>query len=651
MNYSSTTTGGCKYCTMNKVIPIKSAVSAPAQNTETVSDVGNSKDWAMVKTMESLARSRPQKNITPVKIEHSPTRKTKLALLLLPEWGVYFPPYNQARLSSVARSAGFATTVFDVNVDAWRRLKDVLVYDPWDPAREWCWQGPTYMKEIHPHLAPILLEYVDKLVADAPDVIGFTLYYTNEQATNWLVTQLRKRLPGAKIIAGGPQASSLMKMSEKFYDHIIIGEGEQLLVDVLEKVDTGEPINEKYLVQPKTIRLDLDTLPFPDYSDYNFEDYQIPNGASSELSRGCVAKCVFCTEVHFWKYRGRMSGSVLDEVEHQHKNHGVNYIWFIDSLVNGNLKELRAFARGVVDRNLKIEWQGYSRCDGRMDYEYLKDLRASGCNLLNYGVESGSQRVLDVMKKAIKIDEIEQNLRDGHQLGILNSTQWIIGFPGEQPQDIADTFNLVWRIKNYVLNLAPGITMMMSPGAEVTDHGDQFGVDTKLYQNAWATTDLTNTKTHRLVRQKSFNIFLEHLNAKRELYGFDRPKLKETYSLSYDIDKMKDQMPNEVFDYNIIQPNINPVADTLVNEIWPLLRTLWRAFGPYRIEVKFDPESDAREFGFRIASDYTATHKFKIDNVGNWSADFEFRYRQTPDSNWGDMSFDLHWRGNGTWVN
>ena len=159
-------------------------------------------------------------------------------------------------------------------------------------------------------------------------------------------------------------------------------------------------------VQPKTVRLDLDSLPFPDYSDFDFSEYQMPNGASSELSRGCVAKCVFCTEVHFWKYRGRMAGSILNEIEYQYRTHGIDFVWFIDSLVNGNLKELRAFALGVVERGLKIRWQGYARCDGRMDLEYFKDLKDSGCHQLNYGVESGSQRVLDDMKKGDIVAEL-----------------------------------------------------------------------------------------------------------------------------------------------------------------------------------------------------------------------------------------------------
>ena len=69
-----------------------------------------------------------------------------------------------------------------------------------------------------------------------------------------------------------------------------------------------------------------------------------------------------------------------------------NFMVFVKG--NGNLKELKEFAQGVIDRELDIKWQGYARCDGRMDYEYLKLLKDSGCHSLSFGAESASDKVL-----------------------------------------------------------------------------------------------------------------------------------------------------------------------------------------------------------------------------------------------------------------
>jgi radical SAM superfamily enzyme YgiQ (UPF0313 family) len=116
----------------------------------------------------------------------------------------------------------------------------------------------------------------------------------------------------------------------------------------------------------------------PDYDSIDFNDYEVPNGALSELSRGCTAKCTFCEETHFWKYRQRQAVDALKEIEWLYYNKSTDIIWFIDSLVNGNLKELRAFAKGIIAKGLKIKWTGYARCDGRMDLEYMQDLADSG---------------------------------------------------------------------------------------------------------------------------------------------------------------------------------------------------------------------------------------------------------------------------------
>jgi anaerobic magnesium-protoporphyrin IX monomethyl ester cyclase len=636
---------------MANIIPI---IPAEKPVTESVADVGNSKDWAMVHSMQALSRNRPQKNLTPVTI-NAATRKTKLALFVLPEWGVYFPPYNLSRLCAVARAAGYEVKVYDVNIASWHALKGKLEFDAWDPAKEFLWEKSiTYMTQLHQHLEPTYNTFVDQVKDFEPDVVGFTMYYTNEVPSNWLAKKIKSVLPAAKFICGGPQANTPSPVTLRNFDHIIQGEGEQLLLKVLDSVEEGVAIDSQLLIQPKTVRLDLDSLPFPDYTDYDFTLYTTPNGSSSEISRGCVAKCVFCTEVHFWKYRGRQAGTVLDEVEYQYKTHGIDFIWFIDSLVNGNLKELHAYALGIVERKLPIRWQGYSRCDIRMDAAYFKDLAASGCHMLNYGVESGSQKVLDVMKKNITREAIENNLRDGGNEGILNSTNWIIGFPSEETMDFADTLTILYRIRNFkLINVSGGISMMLSPGAEVTDNQSDFNIHRSHFQGAWTTTDLRNTKLHRLVRQKSFQMLGQQLHPKEKIWGLDRPELLKMYEIEYDVAAMKETIPYEEFDYAICNTGSDEFVDSLVNEIWPFLRTMWRAVGAYTTTIRYTPEDDMKEWGFRLACNYTATYKFTIDENGKWEAHFIIKYVHDDAASiaaFGDKSFDLDMVVSSCWV-
>ena len=235
------------------------------------SRMNNSKDWAMTRVMADYARTKPQKNVTPV-ILHQATRRTHLIMAIAPAWGVFFPPYNIARLTATVRAAGYRASVFDVNVKAYRYTLDKLNFSAWDTNREWMWTGRTYFQELHPHIEPVLTDYVNRIVEAGPNVVGFSMYYTNEQATNWMAIQIRRLLPGVKIIVGGPQAGEMNLISTKFYDHIVQGEGEQVLLDMLDKIEAGENPGGKIISKNMDQRIDLDSLPFPDYSDYNMSD-------------------------------------------------------------------------------------------------------------------------------------------------------------------------------------------------------------------------------------------------------------------------------------------------------------------------------------------------------------------------------------------
>ena len=130
----------------------------------------------------------------------------------------------------------------------------------------------------------------------------------------------------------------------------------------------------------------------------------------------------------------------------------------------------------------------------------------------------------------------------------------------------------------------------------------------------------------------------------------ERPNIEDPKHcvLKYDPRNIVDEIPYENFDYEIIKIDSHMLNKTVVNEIWPLLRTLWRAVGEYEINIRFDPDEDAKEFGFRLSSDYTANHKFKIDTSGAWSAEFSYAYKHKPDQ-WQDCSFTLDWKGTGQW--
>jgi len=610
-------------------------------------DVADARHRSMMEAIAPYAKKTIQKNLTPVYVDYK-TRKTKLALVLCPEWSPYMPPFSLARLSGVAKSAGYETHIMDLNVKAYNTYRDdwqpnnKLPFRLWDPSSSWHWLGETYLNDIHPVLEPILTEAIDKLVEMKPDVIGFSVYYISEEPTKWMCRELKRRMPDVKIAVGGPNVHKSWFKIEPYYDYVVVGEGEQNLLVLLDDVEQGNKRDIPLILnQPEDERININGLPMPDYESIDFNQYELPNGVNSEISRGCTAKCTFCEETHFWKYRQRQAVDLITEVEWLYYNKGTDVIWFIDSLINGNPKELRAFAVALKEKDLKVRWTGYARCDGRMDLEYLQDLADGGCIMFNFGCESGSQKVLDDMAKGVTIKEMEQNFIDCKKVGIWCATNWIVGFPTEDFQDYSDTMTFIWRMRNNNMNNAGlGVGYGLGPETIVGQNPHKFNISWHKYMNHWISNDFTKGGTHVMIRVKTFHMFLDFFKGCTEVpvgYPVRFALEKEHYKITLDNPDTVREIEYEKFDYNIIKLNINPFANTLVNEMWPFFRMLWKTRGGYEAEVLYNPEIDLKEFGSQFGPGmFNAVYKFKITDDGKWTADFDMKFNQNVENPYDD---------------
>ena len=603
------------------------------------------KTCAIMEAILPYARKAPQKGMTEVVINNV-TRKTKILFMILPEWATNFPPYNLARLIAVAKKAGYDTDAYDLNVKAWQDSKNWAIdYDPWHGSKEWRWMGSSYHDTLHEHLRPLMEKYLDLIGEKQIDVIGFSLYYCNLEPTDWMAKEIKRRYPHITIIAGGPQCHSFPPGSDKpWYDYTVSGEGESLLLDVLDEIESGKKlVGQKHFRQLEAERLNLDTLPVADYSHFEFSEYNMSNGVCAEISRGCTAKCVFCSETHYWKYRGRQAQHVIDEILALNKNYGTTFVWFLDSLVNGNINELRAFCKGIIASGVKINWTGYSRCDGRMDLEFYKDLYDSGCINLNYGVESGSDKVLRDMDKGVTVVEMEQNFKDGNTCGVGAQTNWIIGFPTESTYNFYESMMLIWRNRLYFDTIATGMGSTENPDSILSQASEKYGVLKAYDLNNWITVDFSNSKVHRLIRLISINLFLAQTPGSKKVplqghrskgeYRFANIDASNYCTITYNNPEIFNTIEFEQFDFNIIDVSINPLANTVVNEIWPMLRMIWRTRGAFTTSIRITPESAYRELGDRLGCNLNVTYLFSINEQGEWEADFTFDFRQ-DDNAW-----------------
>jgi hypothetical protein len=118
---------------------------------------------------------------------------------------------------------------------------------------------------------------------------------------------------------------------------------------------------------------------------------------------------------------------------------------------------------------------------------------------------------------------------------------------------------------------------------------------------------------------------LEHTPAKNQLANFDTSKY---HTIVFDNPGVANEIEYDESDFNIIKPNINPLADSVVNEIWPVLRLLWRTRGAYTIQIRITPEMALNEFGNRLGCNLNATYDLRVDAEGAWTANFKFDFKQ-----------------------
>tara|TARA_S200000501_G_scaffold247122_1_gene231517 strand:+ start:12440 stop:14443 length:2004 start_codon:yes stop_codon:yes gene_type:complete len=471
-----------------------------------------------------------------------------ITLVMAPAWGILFPPYNIAKLTGHLRKNNISVLVKDTNIDSYHILKDTQYSDVFDGDKYWMWiDEVAYNDNLLPMLEDLFEETAELIASIDTDIIGFSMYNTNKLSVKWFLDYFEFHYPEKVIVIGGPEIYYNIP-TWSHVDYFFRGEAENSL---LQLIKNNPKKQEKFKIigswYEATETTELNNISWPDYSDYDFSLYTHSNGISSEVSRGCVAKCSFCTETHFWKYRYRNQIDVVDEIKEQKKLVNLQRVWFVDSLVNGNIKQLEAIADKLVKDKVDISWNGYARCHPKMDERYFQKLVNSGCTGLSFGVESGSNKILKSMNKKIKVETVYQNLKDASSVRsnfdvnrrIHSHINWIVGYPDETKTDLAQSLSLLYNIRKYADGISPGATLGIVKGTYLGDDYEKYNISTdiRIYKD-WTDNTFTCAKPHRSLRLLFTVLLLDIMNMYLEGTTLDnnqhRQELDDKWSLVFD---------------------------------------------------------------------------------------------------------------------
>lgn len=303
-----------------------------------------------------------------------------------------------------------------------------------------------------------LEEYLKK---DKWDIIGLTILTPMYQKALEAIEIIKKIDQKVKIIVGGPHPTIFPEETLKHnpnIDFAIYGEGEITIVELLDALEKNTPFNEiKGLVYRKGKEIiknsqrpfikDLDEVPLPARELLNMNLYKPAPTYYNKLpsfliltSRGCPYRCVYCSKVSGNLYRHHSINRIIKEIEVLIKDYNAKEIIFRDDTFTINKKHVEDLCQEIIKRGLnkKIKWTCMTRVP-LVTEDLLKLMRKAGCWSIHYGVESGSQRLLDLIQKDITIQQVKDAFNWTRKAGIEIKAFFMLGLPTETKEESLQT--------------------------------------------------------------------------------------------------------------------------------------------------------------------------------------------------------------------
>jgi len=403
-----------------------------------------------------------------------------IALVILPTYTNKSVPLGLACINGALRRAGAEVTVHDLDLEL-----SVTDFDLYSRLHHHAWSGdPRTVNFLGSTDAGLVLHSVfenkdgldalerrdpaarqdaasasrwvagamQRVLDDGADEVWFSTFVSNLWPTMLAARAVRRLAPGVRLVFGGPgvfdEPVRALLLANGLADTCIVGEGELTAAALLgaggAPVPGAAQIRDGEIIFTPRPPADPDELPLADFSgfpwpggtlsDYLRRDFE---GLPISFSRGCVNRCVFCSEQKLWgRFRSRSPEAVVEELEQLGEQWGVSLFYCCDSLVNFSTRWLEQFCGLVIERLPEASFS-FAFIQGAGLPRPLPELmKRAGFSRLFLGAEHGSQRMLRLMGKGTDPEEIQQTTVDAVLAGLSLRLQCIANFPGETAADV-----------------------------------------------------------------------------------------------------------------------------------------------------------------------------------------------------------------------
>ncbi len=331
-----------------------------------------------------------------------------------------------------------------------------------------------------------------------PDIVGMTSTTASFFSAIELAGAIKSLNNNMLIVIGGPHVSSLPRESlsdSEFFDIGVFGEGEYTFLEIVENYKSGhlednlERIkgisyrkNGKVFVNESREPIEnLDELPYParhllpNINLYSTNLYVAERKPLIHMipSRGCPFHCIFCDQnVHGREWRRFSPEYIIREIEFVVKNYGVKTIQFQDDLFTFYPEKIIKFCNLLKEKKIDLTWNISSRVD-TLNEELFKIMKDAGCRIIYFGIESGDENILKIIKKGHTIQQVKVAVNAAKRVGLVVHGSFIIGNPEETEQTIEKTIKFALMLP---LDAATFSVMTPYPGTELTNNYFKYGI-------------------------------------------------------------------------------------------------------------------------------------------------------------------------------
>jgi len=301
------------------------------------------------------------------------------------------------------------------------------------------------------------------------DVYGITTYAPTVGVSEKIAEACRGVNQESKIVTGGAHPTALPHDMSQAFDIVCIGEGEDAFLDIMNDF----PNNGRFY--RKELSSHLDGYPNPAYHLIDPSSYKRTFDGKQAItiltSRGCPYRCSFCgLAEHHKTVKRRSPENVVDEIREIQEKYGINKFNFQDDTFTVNKPRLHDMLQRFKPLDIGFRAHGRSGLDTPKDYELLKD---AGCEVAVWGIESGSQKMLDLMNKQTTVAKNEEVVRWAKEAGLTTRAFFVLGFPGETAETVEETKAFIERSnpdQYFISNFVP------YPGTDVWNNPEKYGV-------------------------------------------------------------------------------------------------------------------------------------------------------------------------------